>query len=146
MNAPTAPVLTPEIAWSFGSCDQRVILEDAFKAILGRVRDRRKHAGVYENPDQRRQFALGDEVIEDDGNANVVAERAAAIEKNHEGSGLCRIVLRGNVNSVIVRSARIEFARIELVLRDGSLRNSGLWLRIGTEHVRFSSRQRCGAE
>ena len=63
MNAPTAPVLTPEIAWSFGSFDRVyffadcgdqlldqelreaaadvVVLEDALIAILRLIRKRR---------------------------------------------------------------------------------------------------------
>ncbi len=77
MKAPTAPVLTPEIAWSLGSFErlyflatsgissssrkreiavaEGIVFEDALEAVLRGVVDGGQHAGIDEDADQRRQ-------------------------------------------------------------------------------------------
>ena len=89
---------------------------------------------------------FGDEVVEDHRDTFVIAEPAAAIEEDHEGRGLCGVILGGRVDRVVVRRAGIELAGIEREFRYGSFRNSGLRLRIGAERVLFGWQQRGGAE
>ncbi len=78
---------------------------------------------------------LRDQVVEHNVGASAVAQRAAAVQKNHERSRLGGIVLRRNVDRVIVRRARIELARLQLQARHGSLGNAGLRLRIGAQSI-----------
>ena len=86
--------------------------------------------------DDRRQVALGDQVVENDGDAGTVAGRARAVEEDHERARLRRVVLRRDIQRIVVRRARVELAGLQLeVAGDGSLGTVGRRLRLGAERV-----------
>jgi len=114
---------------------ERVVLKDALVAVLHLVREGWQHAGVDEDADDGRQFVAGDEVVQDHRDTDAIAERAAAIEKDHEGRGPGGIVLRGHVDAVGMRCAGIELAGRQVVVGDDAFGHAGVRLGIGTEGI-----------
>ena len=122
---------------------QRVVLEDAFVAVLRRLRERRHHARVDEDRGHRRQVAFRDQVVEHDRHTHVVAGVAAAIEEDHERQRTARVALRRHVHLIVVRGAREELSRRQHVARHGALRDSRLRLRVRPERI-VGGRQSAG--
>src|SRR6185503_8336852 len=60
---------------------------------------------------------------------------AAAVEEDHERQRTALVALRGQVDLVRVRRARVVLSRREHMTRDGALWHAGLRLRIGSERV-----------
>ncbi len=91
---------------------------------------------------------LGDQVVEDDRHAHGVAQRLAAIEKDHERRWLAGVVLRGHIDGAIVRRTGIGLCRAaERVFRHRALGHTVVRLRIGSERVVLGvERERSGEE
>ena len=82
-------------------------------------------------PIRGRQVATGDQVVEDDRDADAVVQGSAAIEEDHEGRRLGGVILGRNVDRIIVRRAGIELAGFQLESGHRALGHSVPRLRIG---------------
>ena len=115
---------------------QRIVLEYALEAVLVVVGERGEHSRIDEDADQRRQLVLRDQVVEHHRNADVIAQRSTAIQENHERRGPRRVVIRRNVERIVVRRAGVELSgRQHQFGDDRALRNAGVRLRIGAQAV-----------
>ena len=90
----------------------RVVFIAAVKARLLGCASRRKYSGIDENADRNGHFALVNEIVEDDWGSRVTCfiDESPAILKDHYRRGFRRVILRGDVNPVIVRRAGIDGA------------------------------------
>ena len=113
---------------------ERIVLEAAVAAV------RAAHAGVDEDADGHRHLSLGDEVVEDDGDALLagLADVAAAVLEDHERGRLGAVVLRRDVDPAIARGLGEDLRIGEGELLDPALRHArGAFERIGPELVFF---------
>ncbi len=116
---------------------QGVVFEAAVEARLPVRGGRRQHAGIDENADGGRHFALVDQIVEDDVRAPAafVGDEAATILKHHEWRRTARPVLRRDVDPVVADRAGEDFARGPDVFRDLTFRHAGLTLGIRAQDV-----------
>ena len=100
---------------------------------LGVGRGGGKDAGVDEDGGHGREFAFGDEVVEDDRDARAVARVAVAVEEDHVRRGFGRVDFGGNVDLIVVRDAGIDFAGRQDGFGESAFGDAGLDFGIRSE-------------
>lgn len=95
-----------------------------------------EQAGVQENADGERDFALGVEIVEGDGRANeaFVIDVGVAVLEDEDVGLLCSVVLGGNVKVVLAQGS-LEDIALPVVTGDGSFRDAFLGFGIGGEFI-----------
>ena len=108
---------------------ERVVLIAAIVAALLVWRRRREHSGINEDTDDNRNVRLVNQVVEDNRNAPApgLFHHSASVLKDHDASGLFRLVLCRRVDPVIAHGSGIDLARPG-VFRHATARDAGLSL------------------
>ena len=159
-----APELAPEIARHSGSLEMFVILGDRGEqlvddqlgifvvegvvldpAVGGAVAPIRIRgfflvgpvAGVDEDGDRDRHLASVDQVVEDGGNPVIPleSEEGVAVEEDHQGGGLGRVILGGDVDPVVAGGVGIDLAGQDHRADELALGDAGLGQGVGSEAV-----------
>src|SRR5204863_5716484 len=146
-NGPAARILPQVVLLSYFRQDfflqkagvligERVVFEAAVTARFLALLIGRKSSRIDEDADRHGHIFFVNEIVKDDRHAKIalLVHISPSVLKDHDTSGLLRIVLSRHIDPIIANRA-FENLASPLVLADLALRDIRLLLRIGAELI-----------